>query len=262
MKHEESKKIENLWIQAQKKLEDSINSYVKGKFRSGRKSSGTTYAQEAFGKYYPQEAYPYSLAIDSYTATMDDLYDDTKASNEERKMNVLATNSQVIKMLSWPEALRKEAILHAKKMSEIGIKEEIIAEQLKNTDDETLAIELSKECYFTRAKVMDFAVRIPCYFLSLPCEKVKIVEEAGRSFRALILLEKDIKDVEHDILHGTETPVTIFLKKGFDVDRLRSAISTYSLENLEKIVEVSNDKIVKYVAKNFYGMCKDIYRYV
>lgn len=238
-------------------LDERIKKYFNQKFSSGRKSFRTGYAQDAFGKYYPREAYPYSWVIDIYTAAMDDLYDDSNAPDLERKLNVLGSNKSVIAMLSWPEILRNEAILHLQKMLIIGLGEAENTMKLKTVSEESEAIDIAKKCYFIRAIDMDFAVRIPSIYLNLSSEEIESIENSGRCFRAVNLCKKDINDVDHDRKHETETPITIFLDKEFEIDELKSSLLNDSLGVLEEIIENAENEIVEYVSKNFYRMCKD-----
>lgn len=234
-----------------------IETYFDQKFSSGRKSFRTGYAQEAFGKYYPKEAYPYSKSIDIYTAAMDDLYDDSNAPDQERKLNVLASNKNVISILSWPENLKNEAALHFQKMFIIGLGEAENTMKLKSVSTENEAIDVAKKCYFLRAIDMDFAVRIPSIYLNLSPEEKRDIEKSGRCFRAVNLCKKDINDVDHDRKHETETPITIFLDKQFDIEHLKSSLIEDSLEILEEIIKNSKSEIVEYVSNNFYKMCKN-----
>lgn len=242
--------MKNFWNELQEKIEE----YTENRIVTGRKYLRTEFVKNAFGKHYPEKAYMYSKVLDDYTASMDDLYDDVKMSEEEIRINILLVHKTVMNLLFWPNIMRKIALEHFEKMIRIAFIQEFTNSMLNQTKNEENALKIAIKNYEGRAIDIDFAIKIPLCFMKLTKkEKMKIIE-AGRIFRAFNLLIKDIKDLSLDEFHNTDTPVVIFRRKNFNIEKLKERMYDLSIARIQELKKNQSNEIIYNIIENFEKM--------
>lgn len=237
-----------------KEIKLHLTSILSKEERESPESFRLEYIKQAFGKYFPNEIEGYLKDFDEYMRQMDEIYDDEKLPHEKRQLDVIGINRSVQNFLISPEWVREEFVLQMGKMEEIGIVEKLTIADLLKTSNQNEALEISKVNYNTRAMSADFAARIPAKALNLDTKSVEDLQTSARAHRSFFILTKDVKDLKHDEINKSYTPFLIFVKKGYNPEKLVEFIYYDSLENIDNIISNTTDKVVEYVSSNFKRM--------
>ena len=102
--------------------------------------------------------------------------------------------------------------------------------------------------YYWRGSAMDFFMEVPARDLGVSVKEVLALVEAGRWLRGIILVWKDLHDVEHDKKTGAENP---FIKDEVDLHDLVKNLVNGLNRSLERIRDAEKRKRILEVA-NYY----------
>jgi len=231
------------------------NALVDGKFASGRKASRTMYAEQAFGRYYPQEIKEYSRIIDKFTGMCDDINDDTM-DREERALYMAAlANNISLTLDNFPPEILKEFSTHIKKMLYIQTAEYLTLSDMSRNNEREKIIESGIKNYTARAIDMDVFIRLPALVL-VKRENVDVgkLVKAGRNFRAVNLLHKDFRDIPHDVRNGTLTPVIALQKKDINVRVFTQKLMELLEDSFRNIETSIQSEAEEYIIHNLHEM--------
>ena len=107
------------------------------------------------------------------------------------------------------------------------------------------------EWYYWRGSAMDFFIEAPARLLKLDEATVRTLIEAGRWLRGIILVWKDLKDIDHDRETGAENP---FLEGEVDVQELVGKLQHRLGEALERLGDEERRRFQEVVAYYLNGI--------
>jgi hypothetical protein len=198
----------------QKSLKLSSEHIIR-KWASGRKYLRTLFVRDAFGN-YPKDLLEFSLLVDSQINILDDLFDE-----KIDKVSIFLYVLELGRLLSSEkdhELLSNRQIRAALrdyflKIIIMGLSEDIYT---KLISDETNIKKLINNCvdvYNIRALDIDFFIQLPLIYENVEELLFNKILFAGRIFRSINLIKKDIKDYNHDLQSRKETPITILYRR-------------------------------------------------
>lgn len=191
-------------------LDGNANKMV-GKWKKGEKYVRTEFVLEAFGSEYPEEVLPISIFVDSMINILDDLLDEDLS--KEDKIFYILEYLRVFSLYSgqFPsKEIQQRVSLYFMKVITLAVAERVHLGLVENESDIRKISDLSSDLLITRA--MDIDVFVDIVFVIEGLEIDENVQVAGRCFRALNILKKDLLDLEHDLSGGQETLVTLVYK--------------------------------------------------
>ena len=96
----------------------------------------------------------------------------------------------------------------------VAIPEIIYKGKIKNTSDFEKRLDYSIGCYDCKSLDMDIFVELPLIKLYDNDREIDDIVSLTRIHRAICLIKKDFRDLEHDIENETETPLIILFGEG------------------------------------------------
>lgn len=179
------------------------------KWRNETKYVRTEYALQAFGDTYPESFLEVSLMIDAMVNILDDLFDEDLQAEERRLSIVEYLRIFAVYSSKIPnKAIQQAMSFYFNKLITLAIAEQRIMLQVKHSEDKEYICTLSTQLLMTRAFDIDIFIQIPMYHISSDTTHQQNLLKRARIFRALNILKKDIRDIEHDRSEGQETLVT------------------------------------------------------
>ncbi len=199
-------------------LTKMTTSLLTDKWRSGRKVVRTIFAVKAFPN-YPNECLKISLYIDAMVNLLDDIFDELM-SKYERSLHIV----EFIKVMSlffselFREARSAEiAGAMSKYLSKIlcvAASEIHYGSRIREMSELDDIVEYSIKCYDYRAMDVDVFFEIP--MIKLYGNVNPDLLSLARNFRAVNLILKDYRDIQHDIKNETFTPLVAIYRLGED----------------------------------------------
>lgn len=199
-------------------LTKMTTSLLTDKWRSGRKVVRTIFAVKAFPN-YPNEYLKISLCIDAMVNLLDDVLDELMT-KYERSLHIV----EFIKVMSlfFSELSREARSAEiASVMSEylskilcVAASEIHYGSRIRETSELDGIIRYSIKCYDYRAMDVDVFFEIP--MIKLYGEVKPDLLSLARNFRAVNLILKDYRDIQHDIKNETFTPLVAIYRLGED----------------------------------------------
>lgn len=187
-------------------------SHITSKWSKNQKYLRTLFALEAFGDQYPEEMLRTSLSIDTTINLLDDLLDE-----ELGKVEKIPLMEELIRIFSvynyqrFDHELKEQIGAYFNKIVAVLLSEKIFMGIINKEENDEAIVELATKMYYGRSMDIDIFVDIPLY--ALKDERSDKILKMARSFRVVNLLEKDIRDIEHDKKNAVETfPTFVFDK--------------------------------------------------
>lgn len=189
-----------------------INSGIENliqKWRSGRKILRTNVAKEIIDD-YPEKILRSSIIIDASINLLDDLFDE--------KMDKQEKGLYIIELLRINAILLNEGLnvqqqkylsMYYNKLLCIAIPEFIYKEKIMNSDYIDDVIRMTMQCYDCKSMDMDIFLELPLSEMDKTSDEIQSTVDMGRIHRALVLMKKDIQDIDHDVSNDTITPMVI-----------------------------------------------------
>ena len=225
------------------------------KWKESRKYMRTSFVKKALPT-YPDDVLKLSISLDAIINLLDDILDENM--NKELKSLYIVELIRVFSIYNYQnlEKLYSESIgNYFNKIISIAILEDFYKDFIKNTSDSKKILDLSIQIYNCRSLDMDIFTELPLIRLynKLDDELLKVVK-VSRIFRALNLIKKDIKDVEHDKENDIETAITLLYSRDDFKSVLGGLITHY--KNIGDEIESNKDNI-KIIISNFKEMLRN-----
>ena len=186
---------------------------LENKEKSGRKRSRTDIVRRAFAHLYPENVESFSRLIDRFTDICDDLHDDHSMKIQEKQILIASVAHNLWEILESKSRERfEELALHLRRMIYIQAAEHELLEALKQTSGLSRLEEILLKNYLVRSMVLDVFTRVAA--IDRVGYTPEALVKAGRLYLAVDLLNKDIRDIEHDRENGTLSPILILQDKG------------------------------------------------
>lgn len=237
--------------QIEKLLQYSSGNLIQ-KWQSGRKYARTLFAMRAIPN-YPQNILKLSISIDAIINLLDEILDEEM--NKETKALHLVELIRILAIYNHQKLEKKylDAIgNYFNKIISIAILENLYRNLIKDEQDFNKIVNYSIQIYDCRALDMDIYAELPLIELYGPIDnETKKLVKIARIFRALNLIKKDIKDLEHDRENNTETVITLLHDKNDFNDFINDFIGYYKKES-KKIN--SDEHELKNIINNFNNM--------
>jgi hypothetical protein len=227
-------------------INSSIDNLI-NKWKSGRKILRTDVARSIIND-YPHRMIRPSIILDATINLLDDLFDE-KMNKEEKGLYIIELLR--INAVLMQENLSKTQDLHISnyynKLLCIAIPEFLYKEKILNSDNIDDIVLLSMQCYDCKSMDMDIFMELPLSELKYSDEIIKDIVELARIHRALILIRKDIIDIDHDKRMETITPMVILNER----EEFQNIISTIINNYHDRISKISktpySDNIMKLI---------------
>ncbi len=163
-------------------------------YETGRKHSRAVQAYYIFPQLSP-EAKRLLAAVDLFIALLDEAYDEDQPRDERMiTLGIMMSTTPYLYKASSKNPQIADALARYMTMPAYVA----LTQRMKNMS--------LIDWYYWRASDMDFFMEAPARLLGHNEDTVKNLIEAGRWMRAITLVWKDVKDVEHDKATGAENP--------------------------------------------------------
>ena len=214
---------------------------------SGRKYTRTLFTQKAFGKLYPMKYTKLSLCIDAMVNILDDFFDEildkrTKANYIIEFLRVFSTYEN-----ECPRKIHKALKNYFEKLITLAVAEGFYQQQIVQEKDINKIAKDSADLLVCRRQDIDVFIEIA--LLTYKNRKViPQIKKIGRIFRALNILKKDIKDIEHDTKNNIDTVVTlVFSNEKIDFSVYINILLDLFSKKLDLILKSINKKDLQLV---------------
>jgi len=230
---------------------------IANKWASERKYQRTYFVQTAFSNFYPKEITELSLYIDAMVNILDDLFDENL--NKEVKGLYILEFSRVFSLYNYcyPDKKIQEMVgQYFNKLIVLALTEDIYGKLIKEEKDLNKIVKYSAELLLCRAMDIDIFIEIA---LQDQGDKSDNIRKIGRIFRALSILKKDVKDIEHDTKNNIDTVITdIVSKKEILFNEYIESLIAHLLDRADKINKDDVSEEVKTPTEGFSKMIKNI----
>ncbi|MBD3261501.1 MAG: hypothetical protein GF334_07435 [Candidatus Altiarchaeales archaeon] len=192
-------------------LEESTKNLTQ-KWISEKKYLRTKYARDAIPN-YPQKTLKLSVILDANINLMDDILDEDLSKKEKGLYLV-----ELLRVMALRDSYKingeaeKRISNYFNKIIFVAISEQIFLEQMKQTSGEKF-YEIASDYFKGRGLDMDIFLELPLHERGYQTKEIEEVLKAGRIFRTINLMKKDLIDLEHDLKTGIETPITLLQRK-------------------------------------------------
>lgn len=188
-------------------------SMITSKWSSGRKYCRTYFVQKAFGKLYPIKYTQTSLLIDAMINILDDLLDESLS--KQAKTEYILEFLRIFSIYSGKcssKQVQKSLEKYFNKLITLAVAENFYQQQTIKEQDQNKIIKNSADLLICRGRDIDIFIEIAT--LNIKNQRiVEMIKKISRIFRAINILKKDIKDIEHDKKNNIETIVTLAMSK-------------------------------------------------
>lgn len=159
---------------------------------------------------YPDDVLEKSILLDAMINLLDDMYDEN-LTKEDVGLYVI----ELIRLLSNINR-QKLSDIEREKISEyfikilgIAIVESKYRDKIKNSNHFSEVIKYSIECYDCKSMDFDIFIELPLLKMDVNPRVQDHIVSLGEVYRAISIILKDIKDIEHDTQNNIETPIVI-----------------------------------------------------
>lgn len=232
---------------------------IANKWKIGEKYLRTSFALEAFGKYYPVRHLGLSITIDAMINILDDLFDKDLSRNDKAEyiLEFLRTFS-LYSFDKYNFEFQSGVGHYFNKLITLALGEQWLLAESKKKNRLADIIKISSDLLYLRSHDMDIFIEIALANYKQK-ENISAIHETGRIFRALNILKKDIIDAERDKEENQETLITFMINnKDHDfmiyIDNL---VGVY-MDKVDKVKAASkfNTKKVRYPLFKLLDMIK------
>lgn len=179
---------------------------------TGRKYSRTLFAQNAFGKWYPIKYTQLSLCIDTMVNILDDFLDEVL--DKKTRVNYIIEFLRIFSTYEseCPLKIHRSLKEYFEKLITLAVAEGFYQKQIAQEKDLNKIVKDSADLLICRGQDIDVFIEIA--LLNFKNRKaIPVIKKIGRIFRALNILKKDIKDIEHDQKNKIDTVVTLIFSR-------------------------------------------------
>ncbi len=199
---------QNIFLSCERFLNLSADNII-NKWLSGTKYCRTYFVQKAFGKIYPTKYLQLSLSIDAMVNILDDLLDELLDKKEKSKYVIEFLRIFSIYNKEHPSKIISELFFeYLNKLIALAIAEDFYQKMISREENIDKIITSSVDLLICRGMDIDIFNKI-ALLENKGIKKKKVVEDMGRIFRAVNILKKDIKDIEHDEKNNIKTMITL-----------------------------------------------------
>ncbi|MEA2003540.1 MAG: hypothetical protein U9O53_01120, partial [archaeon] len=191
-------------------LIDASSTKLTEKWVSGRKYVRTYFVKKAMAN-YPEEAFDVSIQLDAIVNILDDLLDE-KVDEKEKTLYIV----EFLRIFAINNAqeqnpsISKKIAKYFEELICIAVLEDIYYKKIENSSDPDNIIKDLIKVYNCRSNDIDIFVQIPLFEIyGDENEEGEKILKAARLFRAINLIMKDMKDIEHDIEHDSTSAILI-----------------------------------------------------
>ncbi len=242
--------IEELGInnnEIKKGLEEIINKSVENlisKWSTERKYIRTLFVRKILPG-YPLKVIKLSLSLDCIINILDELLDEKL--EEELKTLYITELIRVLSIHHYQDLnkpVRARIANYFNKIVSIAVLETLYKNLIEKERDFNKITIFAKQIYDCRSLDIDiyFEITLLEIFGEKERDKIYNIVKAGRKFRALNLIKKDIIDIDHDKKQNTQTAMTIIKEKDNSFkDYVNELIKHYDMSN----EEIDDEKIKK-----------------
>lgn len=221
--------------------EDILNcssSQITSKWLSGRKYCRTHFVQKMFGKLYPIKHTQSSLCIDAMVNILDDLLDEplNKKSKAEYVIEFLRIFS-IYNSEYTSKKNQKSIEKYFNKLITLAIAENFYQKQIIQEQNINKIVSKSIDLLICRGMDMDIFIEIALSEFKNK-KAMQNIKKISRIFRAINILKKDIKDIQHDQKNNIETVIILVLSKN------KINFSVY-IDNLLNLLSEKSNSIIK-----------------
>jgi len=204
-------KIEGLDITLYEGVLKSSSQNLIVKWKKETKYLRTVFAMRAFGENYRKEVMPISISIDAMINLLDDLLDEnlTKEDKVLYIVEFLRCSSNFYSHVGDLNVTQKLGE-YFNKLITLAVAENYLFKKIQSTRDFEEIVIYSSSLLMTRAMDIDVFIEIASG------EVTSDVLRAGRVFRAVNILKKDILDFDHDLENGNVGPLIFVYKNRSD----------------------------------------------
>lgn len=231
------------------------------KWLVGRKYIRTLFVKEAFANLYPKEVTRISIYIDTIINILDDLLDE-KIDDENKKLYILEF-LRVFSLYNYNHPPKEVQIYlgnYFNKLISLAVVENCYKNLASNKNKIKEIARCSIKVLDCRSMDIDIfneiaILRNCCNYTSI--EKEKIIK-AGRIFRAVNIMKKDIEDLDYDKKTGQDSVISkIADKEKYNLHEYALLISNHYLSEADKI-KATKQVSAKCMSpvNNFYNMIK------
>ncbi len=229
-------KIEGLDITLYEGILKSSSQNLIVKWKKETKYLRTVFVMRAFGENYRKEVMPISISIDAMINLLDDLLDEnlTKEDKVLYIVEFLRCSSNFYSHVGDLNITQKLGE-YFNKLITLAVAENYLFKKIQSTRDFEEIVIYSSSLLMTRAMDIDVFIEIASG------EVTSNVLRAGRGFRAVNILKKDILDFDHDMENGNIGPLIFVYKNRTDYKKYIARL----VENLEsRFDQISFDDAV------------------
>ena len=230
------------------------------KWLVGRKHLRTLFVREAFASFYPEKVVKTSVYIDAIINILDDLLDE-EISDEEKKLYILEF-LRVFSLYNYehpPEEIQTYLGSYFNKLISLAITEDYYKNLVGSENEMKKLIEYSIKVLDCRSMDIDIfnEMAISCNCCNYSSSEKEKIKKAGRIFRAVNIMKKDIKDLNHDKETNQESIISKITEKKLNFCEYVSLVSNYYLSKANKIrMTRSTNDGCNIPVNNFYNMIK------
>lgn len=185
-----------------------------GKWQTGRKVVRTQIARMLIPS-YPSCVTKLSLTIDAIINLLDELLDEILL--VEQKAVYILEMVRVLSLLNHLEApprFQRRIASYFNKCICIVIPEVLYKDKIRAASSFDERLEYSIHCYDAKSLDMDVFMELPLVELYGEDERVDALVSSARIHRAVALINKDYRDLQHDRENDTETPLVLLAAEG------------------------------------------------
>jgi len=199
------------------KLLNSSADNIINKWLSGKKYCRTYFVQKAFSEIYPKKYIRLSLCIDAMVNILDDLLDESL--NKKEKVEYVIEFLRIFSIYNKEYPSKKISGLlsrYLNKLITLAVAESSYQEKIDYEKNIDKIITNSVDLLICRGMDIDIFNEI-ALLGNRNIKKEKTIKDIGRVFRAINILKKDIKDIEHDKKNNIKTTITSICSRN-DID--------------------------------------------
>jgi hypothetical protein len=230
-----------------KKIVELSSADLISKWQNKNKILRTNYIYQLIPN-YPIEILELSITIDAMVNLLDDIYDETLT--KEQKAIIVIELLRLIPFVtkSHSEKIRLKISEYFNKILTVAITESIYRDLIEGTNDFKEKLKYGIDCYNCKSKDIDLFIELPLLKLGINEKSIRNMIKIFNIHRALSIIFKDLKDINHDYQNQTYTPIMLLAETEKDLNYLNHIINYYN-ESLNNLIE-ENDPFIKTIYEN------------